>query len=110
MLGSGTSTGVPRVGNDWGDCDPHEPRNRRTRVSILVESNEGKRLLVDTSTGSTVYSGRMTMPITATASMTCGYCAMGAADRLPGSLRKIRHIGFVSVLAIFSPVNTVIQR
>ncbi|MXO74057.1 MBL fold metallo-hydrolase [Altererythrobacter aerius] len=50
MLGSGTSTGVPRVGNDWGECDPAEPRNRRTRVSIIVESDEGKRLLVDTST------------------------------------------------------------
>jgi phosphoribosyl 1,2-cyclic phosphate phosphodiesterase len=50
MLGSGTSTGVPRVGNDWGDCDPEEPRNRRTRVSILVENNAGKRLLIDTST------------------------------------------------------------
>lgn len=50
MLGSGTSTGVPRVGNDWGLCDPAEPRNRRTRVSIVVESNAGQRLLVDTST------------------------------------------------------------
>ena len=50
MLGSGTSTGVPRIGNDWGDCDPAEPRNRRTRASIIVESNEGSRLLVDTST------------------------------------------------------------
>ncbi|WP_427966882.1 MBL fold metallo-hydrolase [Altererythrobacter sp.] len=50
MLGSGTSTGVPRIGDDWGDCDPQEPRNRRTRVSIIVESDEGKRLLVDTST------------------------------------------------------------
>ena len=49
MLGSGTSTGVPRVGEDWGECDPDEPRNRRTRVSIIVESSEGKRLLVDTS-------------------------------------------------------------
>lgn len=49
MLGSGTSTGVPRVGNDWGACDPAEPRNRRTRVSIVVESDEGSRLLVDTS-------------------------------------------------------------
>jgi phosphoribosyl 1,2-cyclic phosphate phosphodiesterase len=49
MLGSGTSTGVPRVGNDWGECDPYEPRNRRSRVSIIVESDEGKRLLVDTS-------------------------------------------------------------
>ena len=50
MLGSGTSTGVPRIGNDWGECDPNEPRNRRSRVSILVESNDGARLLVDTST------------------------------------------------------------
>lgn len=49
MLGSGTSSGVPRVGNDWGACDPDEPRNRRSRVSIIVESSEGSRLLVDTS-------------------------------------------------------------
>jgi phosphoribosyl 1,2-cyclic phosphate phosphodiesterase len=48
ILGSGTSSGVPRIGNDWGDCDPTEPRNRRTRVSILVESPT-TRLLVDTS-------------------------------------------------------------
>lgn len=48
MLGSGTSTGVPRIGNDWGDCDPGEPRNRRSRVSIVVEADDGTRLLVDT--------------------------------------------------------------
>ena len=46
ILGCGTSTGVPRIGNDWGDCDPAEPRNRRTRSSILIES-AGERLLVD---------------------------------------------------------------
>ena len=46
ILGSGTSTGVPRIGNDWGTCDPAEPRNRRTRSSILIES-AGERLLVD---------------------------------------------------------------
>lgn len=50
VLGSGTSTGVPRIGNDWGECDPAEPKNRRSRVSILIESDEGNRLLVDTST------------------------------------------------------------
>ncbi len=49
MLGSGTSGGVPRVGGDWGECDPNEPRNRRSRVSIVVESCSGARLLVDTS-------------------------------------------------------------
>jgi phosphoribosyl 1,2-cyclic phosphate phosphodiesterase len=50
VLGCGTSTGVPRVGNDWGLCDPAEPKNRRSRVSILVENDAGARLLVDTST------------------------------------------------------------
>lgn len=50
VLGCGTSTGVPRIGNDWGDCDPNEPKNRRLRVSIVVENQAGSRLLVDTST------------------------------------------------------------
>lgn len=48
MLGSGTSSGVPRIGNDWGACDPAEPRNRRRRVSILVQ-HAGVNILVDTS-------------------------------------------------------------
>lgn len=47
ILGCGTSSGVPRIGNDWGACDPAEPRNRRRRVSILVE-HEDTRILVDT--------------------------------------------------------------
>ena len=48
ILGSGTSSGVPRIGPDWGACDPADPRNRRTRASVLVE-HEGTRILVDTS-------------------------------------------------------------
>lgn len=46
ILGCGTSFGVPRIGPDWGECDPEEPRNRRLRSAILVES-AGQRLLVD---------------------------------------------------------------
>lgn len=48
ILGCGTSAGVPRIGNDWGDCDPAEPKNRRTRVSIVVETAD-TRILVDTA-------------------------------------------------------------
>ena len=48
ILGSGTSSGVPRIGPDWGACDPAEPRNRRLRSSLLVE-HEGTRVLIDTS-------------------------------------------------------------
>jgi phosphoribosyl 1,2-cyclic phosphate phosphodiesterase len=48
ILGCGPSWGVPRIGNEWGDCDPTEPRNRRRRVSVLVEEG-GATLLIDTS-------------------------------------------------------------
>jgi phosphoribosyl 1,2-cyclic phosphate phosphodiesterase len=54
LLGTGGSTGVPMIGGadgtgDWGACDPAEPRNRRTRTSIVIESDTHQRLLVDTS-------------------------------------------------------------
>jgi len=48
ILGSGSSGGVPVVGIGWGRCDPGEPKNRRRRPSILLETG-GKVLLVDTS-------------------------------------------------------------
>ncbi len=48
ILGCGTSFGVPRIGGDWGNCDPSEPRNRRRRASILIE-HDGTNILVDTS-------------------------------------------------------------
>ena len=46
ILGCGTSTGVPKIGNEWGECDRNEPRNYRLRTSILVES-AGEPMLVD---------------------------------------------------------------
>lgn len=36
ILGSGSSGGVPRADGDWGVCDPTDPRNRRSRCSLLV--------------------------------------------------------------------------
>ena len=52
ILGCGSSGGVPRLGNDWGTCDPTNPKNRRRRCSVLVErhATEGvTRVLIDTS-------------------------------------------------------------
>jgi phosphoribosyl 1,2-cyclic phosphate phosphodiesterase len=52
ILGCGSSGGVPRLGGDWGACDPADPRNARRRCSILVtREDQGQitRLLVDTS-------------------------------------------------------------
>ena len=48
ILGCGSSFGVPLFHNIWGKCDPDDPKNRRTRPSILVQKN-GKNLLIDTS-------------------------------------------------------------
>jgi phosphoribosyl 1,2-cyclic phosphate phosphodiesterase len=48
ILGCGSSSGVPAVGGFWGACDPDEPKNRRLRSSILVET-DGRTILVDTS-------------------------------------------------------------
>src|SRR3982751_1890410 len=47
ILGCGTSSGVPRIGKDWGTCDTTEPRNRRTRAAVLIETAT-TRILVDT--------------------------------------------------------------
>jgi phosphoribosyl 1,2-cyclic phosphate phosphodiesterase len=48
VLGCGGSSGVPLTGNQWGACDPREPRNRRRRSSILVEQG-GTTILIDAS-------------------------------------------------------------
>jgi phosphoribosyl 1,2-cyclic phosphate phosphodiesterase len=48
MLGCGASTGVPAIGPNWGRCDPGDPRNRRRRVSVLVEIGN-LAILIDTS-------------------------------------------------------------
>lgn len=52
LLGSGSSGGVPRGDGDWGVCDPSEPRNRRTRCSMLARRRgpQGETsILIDTS-------------------------------------------------------------
>lgn len=51
ILGCGSSTGVPRVGNDWGKCDPNNPKNRRRRSTAIIERREAGRttaVLIDT--------------------------------------------------------------
>ena len=48
VLGCGTSGGVPRIDGYWGAADPANPKNRRRRVSILVQT-ETTNVIVDTS-------------------------------------------------------------
>jgi phosphoribosyl 1,2-cyclic phosphate phosphodiesterase len=57
ILGCGSSSGVPRLGGpdgagDWGACDPTNPKNRRSRCSLLVRQKSATgetAILVDTS-------------------------------------------------------------
>ncbi|MBF0356595.1 MAG: MBL fold metallo-hydrolase [Alphaproteobacteria bacterium] len=48
VLGSGGATGVPVIGRGWGKCDSANPRNRRLRPSLLVQSDKAN-ILIDTS-------------------------------------------------------------
>ncbi|MDO8358670.1 MAG: MBL fold metallo-hydrolase [Devosia sp.] len=52
ILGCGSSGGVPRIGGNWGVCDPQNPKNRRSRCSLLIEGRTGgsepTRVLIDT--------------------------------------------------------------
>ncbi|MBC7961465.1 MAG: MBL fold metallo-hydrolase [Steroidobacteraceae bacterium] len=49
ILGSGTSTGVPMVGCNCRVCYSDDPRDKRTRASIMIR-HQGRTILVDTST------------------------------------------------------------
>jgi len=52
ILGCGSSGGVPRLGGQWGSCDPENPKNIRLRCSLLVERDgpDGTTtVLIDTS-------------------------------------------------------------
>ncbi len=48
LLGTGTSTGVPSIGCACETCTSDDPRDKRLRVSVLVE-HDGQTVLVDTS-------------------------------------------------------------
>jgi phosphoribosyl 1,2-cyclic phosphate phosphodiesterase len=53
VMGCGSSGGVPRIGGNWGVCDPANPKNRRRRCSLLIEgfsdtSDQPTRIIIDT--------------------------------------------------------------
>jgi phosphoribosyl 1,2-cyclic phosphate phosphodiesterase len=48
VLGSGTSMGVPTIGCDCAVCRSADPRDKRTRPSIMIEY-DGRVVLIDTT-------------------------------------------------------------
>tara|TARA_B110000008_G_scaffold16961_1_gene15827 strand:+ start:5980 stop:6771 length:792 start_codon:yes stop_codon:yes gene_type:complete len=52
ILGCGSSGGVPRLGGQWGNCDPNNVKNFRKRCSLLIqrfENNNVTNVLIDTT-------------------------------------------------------------
>lgn len=49
ILGCGSSGGVPRSDGSWGDCNPNNPKNYRTRSSLFVQINHEFNMIIDTS-------------------------------------------------------------
>ena len=48
ILGSGSSMGVPRADGHFGNCDPKNKKNYRTRCSALINF-DNENILIDTS-------------------------------------------------------------
>jgi phosphoribosyl 1,2-cyclic phosphate phosphodiesterase len=48
VLGSGTSMGVPTIGCNCAVCGSNDPRDRRTRPSVMISYN-GHNVLIDTT-------------------------------------------------------------
>lgn len=48
VMGSGTSTGVPVLGCSCEVCQSKDSRNNRTRASVLIEHENGLRVVIDT--------------------------------------------------------------
>ena len=78
ILGSGGSLGVPAAGGFWGDCDPHNPKNERTRASLFVQS-ENTNILVD-----------------ATADVRTQLNRLGKIDKLDGLILSHAHSDHIS--------------
>ncbi len=47
FLGTGTSHGVPMIGCDCATCRSSDPRDKRWRPSVLVETDGGESILID---------------------------------------------------------------
>lgn len=60
ILGCGASMGTPAAGGFWGKCDPNEPKNKRSRASILVQSAK-TNILVDATVDIRLHLNRLNL-------------------------------------------------
>ncbi|MBB03125.1 MAG: MBL fold metallo-hydrolase [Rubinisphaera brasiliensis] len=88
ILGSGTSHGVPMVGCRCPICQSTDPKNNRTRSSILVRAPEGN-IIVDTTPEMRIQLVREQVDLVHAAIFTHGH-----ADHIFG-LDDLRQFGFL---------------
>jgi len=77
VLGCGSSGGVPRIGGHWGSCDPTNPKNARSRCSLLLE-REGP-------------GGTTSVLIDTTPDLRTQLLGVGVGDRLDGVVYTHAH-------------------
>ena len=104
ILGSGTSTGVPMVGCHCPVCISDDPRDKRSRTSILVE-NSGRRILVDTSTDLRIQAIRQNIP-----SIDAVFFTHSHADHVHG-IDDLRGFHFIhrGVIPCYASSNTIAE-
>lgn len=49
FLGTGTSHGVPMIGCDCAVCQSDDPRDQRSRPSVVIDCDDDLRVLIDTT-------------------------------------------------------------
>lgn len=103
ILGCGNSTGVPAIGNYWGKCDPNEPKNTRTRSSILVQS-ESTAIVIDTGPDFKQQLNRAGIN-----NLDAVLYSHSHSDHVAGidELRTIKHLSQIDLVNIYSNTDTI---
>ena len=102
ILGCGSSSAVPGIGNYWGACDPNEPKNRRTRTSLAIKMDQ-KCIVIDTGPDFKEQFDRENLPYPDAVFYTHGH-----ADHITGA-DELRWLveGSKTPINIYSNIDTI---
>jgi len=91
ILGSGSAYGVPMIFNQWGDVNPLDPHNQRTRASIYIEE-KGKSILIDASPELRIQANKNNITnIDAVFITHAHYDHIGGIPELPRAAKLLNH-------------------
>ena len=91
LLGSGSAYGIPNIFNQWGNADPLNPQNQRTRASVFLEDN-GKSILIDAGPEVRMQINRADIKNIDSVLLThCHYDHVGGIPELPRAGKLLGH-------------------